>query len=181
MTTKIISTLALVLMFAFGTSNAFASEVTGGLTSSGVSSPSDGTSGTLSGTVSSPTSSGGGGSSSGGGGGGAGGNGPISTLGAPQPAATSPTSPQGQVLGAATGPESSGTGSTGGVVTTPDLTTDTLALGLNGEVTTQDSSAPATPGATGFVMETWMWLILLLLAALVGYYAYSRLTRPDNA
>lgn len=178
-TTFVYCLLAVCLL---GPTQVLASEVTGGLTSTGISHPASSEFGTLSGTVTSAPSGGGGGASSGGGGGG--GNGIFSLIGSY--AATPPVVREGAVLGVTSvqdvqrtqTPERTLVAESAAEAEAVDSGPTALALGPPDGVASADTLlAITTPESIGFVMETWMWLMLLLALAAIGYFAYSNTTR----
>jgi hypothetical protein len=173
---SIAGTTIFVAFAILGTSAAYASEVTGSISSgsvppagtiggtvtSGTSSTATGTisggtsgsgSGSISGTVTGGSGSGGGGGGGSGGGGGGGGNGPIAG------STSNPPAPHGQVLGASIGP-----------------------IDRSGSLSAADSVAGApNTGSGGDASTSVILLLLSSVIALMGSYALFTQRTPRSA
>lgn len=171
---NLIGAFALLAVLSLGATNVFASEVTGTLSSNGVTSSNSGTTGTIGGTVSPAPQS------AGGGGGGGGGGNPL-TLGVTNANAAGSGSvagassatgfPQGQVLGTSAGQTVGGGSSVSGTVTPeePPLLASTQGTGNS------TGNVLGATAASGVDMGMWLWwLLILVIAAAIGYYFYQR-------
>ncbi len=184
-----ISNTVLLLLALFSFSAANAAEITGTLSSAGVShiTTSQGETGTLAGTVTGGSGTIGGSTSGGSGGGSTGGSsltGSVTGGGSNGQLATTIV-PAGSVLGAATGPTDYSNPSNGGSdlaqANTGDVSTSTDysdATILASSTADQNSNQLAAVGASGFDLGTWsLWILLLLALIVIIYYIYKRYSR----
>jgi hypothetical protein len=93
------------------------------------------------------------------------------------------STPQGEVLGASTGPTIV-SGATGGSTVQPQGvigTGATVALAATPGATDLGTAEAAAVAASGAGSGAWLWWLLLLLVLLaIGYYSYTRYTNNQN-